>query len=751
MIDTRRFSIRLALWAGTGLSILSGSAIAQSDNASGMAGIEEVVVTAQKQVENVQDVPLTVTPITGSSIERLHIKDLADINGSVPNLQVTVNSGVSLAASVSIRGIGEVNNPTPFAGKEVSIVVDGVEQGTNQLGLTDQYDIERIEVLAGPQGTLFGANTTGGVINIITRQPTGQFGVYGAIALGNYHRKDVWTAVNLPLIDDVLSAKVSVSHVGRDGFYTNLYNGTDIDKLISNTIRGYLKWTPTENLDVTLESQVQSIDTGNTLLQNLSVPGEVFFRPDTPVNFTIYDNIPGLNKIDTQSHTLTAHWNSAFGEIVSITNYQKYRTTGNLDVAGINCFCLDQFGLAHGWQTSEELRDTFHPFDGLTLLVGVFGQTWQDYSDGAAAIAFASPTLVTRGIINERATNISGFAQSYWNITERLRLQAGVRVSWDKIKLSEAAVSYDQPAGSSPLLLHDNLVGATLLPFTPGNEPNSGRDQWTNVGGKFGIDYAVTDDAMLYGYYARGFKSGGFNGRVTVKEAIGPYNPEYVNSFEAGLKSEWLDHRLQVNLAAYLNKWTDMQVTQSNYTGPTIASVILNAGKSSTKGFEIQAAAIPVEGFRLDGTLGYLWTQYDKFLSSNNPLCPSPPAAQPPGCAIDYAGRDLPYAPHWTGSIEASYTFGLAGGDAMASTQFTYTDPKWGNYTQVSSERLPAVQLLNANLSWSPKSGNWTISLWGRNLTDKTYVATALDVPPLFTEGTLGSPREWGTDLKFKF
>lgn len=741
--------IRLALSATTALTILSGTAFAQPAGMS--TTIEEVVVTAQKQTENVQDVPLTVTPITGASIERLHIQDLKDINGSVPNLQVTVNSGVSLAASVSIRGIGEVNNPTPFAGKEVAIVVDGVEQGTNQLGLTDQFDVERIEVLAGPQGTLFGANTTGGVINIVTRQPTGEYGAYGTITLGNYNRKDVWAAVNVPIVDDVLAAKVSISHVGRDGFFTNLYNGKDIDKLNSNTIRGYLKWTPTADLSVTLQSQVQSIDIGNTFLQNISLPGEVFYRPDTPVNFTIYDNIPGTNKVNTQSHTLTANWESPIGEIVSITNYQKYNTTGNLDVAGINCFCLDQFGSARGWQVSQELRDTFQPFDSLTLLVGVFGQTWQDYSDGVSAIAFASPTLVTRGIINERASNLSAFAQSYWNITERLRLQAGVRVSWDKIKLSEAALNYDQPAGTSPLLLRDNLKGATLLPYTPGNEPNSGRDEWTNVGGKIGLDYAVTDSAMLYGYYARGFKSGGFNGRVTVKEAIGPYDPEYVNSFEAGIKSEWLDHRLQINFAAFLNKWTDMQVTQSNYTGPTIASVILNAGKATTKGLEIQAAAIPFEGFRLNGTLGYLWTQYDQFLSSNNPLCPPPPAEQPAGCAIDYAGRDLPYAPHWTGSIEASYTFGLAGGEAMASTQFTYTDPKWGNYTQAASERLPAVQLFNANLSWSPENAKWTISLWGRNLTDKTYVATALDVPPLFTEATLGKPREWGADLKFKF
>jgi iron complex outermembrane receptor protein len=731
------------------LCLVSYPAIAQTDVAVG--GIEKVIVTAEKQEADVQTVPLTVTPISGATIERLHIESLSALDGSVPNLQVTVNSGVSLAAGVVIRGIGEVNNPTAYAGKEVAIVVDGVEQSTNQFGLTNQFDVERIEVLAGPQGTLFGANTTGGVINIVTRQPTGEFGVSGIASMGNYNTRNAQVAVDFPIIDDVLSGKVSVSHVGRDGFYTNLYNGQNLGALDSNTYRGYLRWTPVSNLDITLKSEVQSVNIENTYLQNLSTPGAVFYRPDTALNFTIYDNIPGGNILRSQSHTLTTNWNSSVGEVTAITNYQRYHSTGNLDVGGIDCYCLDQFGRNEGWQASQEIRDVFHPLPSINMLVGVFAQTWQDKGNGVSVVPFASPNLVTVGLTNQRNWSASLFTQNYWNVTDRLRLQAGLRLSWDSVSLSEAALSYDQPNGTNVLLLRRNLVGATLLPYAPGNPPNSGTKSWTNWGGKFGADYQVTDEMMVYGFYARGFKSGGFNGRVTRAEDIGPFNPENVNSFEAGVKSQWLDNRLQFNASLFLNKWTNMQVQQSDYNGPTIASVILNAGKATTEGVEIQAQAAPFDGFLLVGNLGYLQSRYDQFFSTTNPPCPPLPLLQPPGCAISYAGRALPYAPNWTAAITGTYDFDVAGGDASVQLQYTYTSGKWGNYTQAPTERLPSVGLINANISWGPRDSHWSIALWGRNLADKTYVATALDVPPLFTEGTLGNPRTWGADLKFNF
>lgn len=753
MTGLRRLCATTALSTLVGMWGMGVNGAAAAQTAPGSATVQEIIVTAQKRTENIQTVPLTVTPVTAATIEKLHVQALSDLTGSIPNVQINVNAGVALASGISIRGIGVVNQPSPFAGTEVATVIDGVPQGTDQFGLTDQFDVERIEILAGPQGTLFGANTTGGVVNIVMKQPTGEFGGYGTITAGNYNRMNAAVAVNFPIISDVLAGKISFSHDGRDGFYTNLYNGNRVGGINEDTLRAYLKYTPNQDLDVTFVAQLQRLRNEDTLLQENSHPGEIFYQPGKKVDFTIYDDVPNPNRYDTRSYTLTANWNSPIGKITSISNYETYKSLSGLDFDSINCYCMADFGKDQGWQASQEIRDVFHPVNHVEVLVGAFTQTWADNGNGVLVLPFADPNGMSQNLTKMRSTDVSGFTQVYWDVTDKLRLQAGARVSWDKVGLYRANLSYERPGGTSPLLELNNLQGAIPQPIDPVNAPSQGEHSWTNFGTKIGADYRIDSDIMIYGYYARGFKSGGFNGRVSRSGDIGPYNPEIVNSIEVGLKSTWLDKRLQVNVAAFYNKWNQMQVAQSVFSngGATLASVILNAGAATTKGVELQTQIVPFQGFHIAGTLGYLSAYYDKFLSGEGPLCPPAPAAQPAGCVVDYSGRAIPFAPMWNGSLTAGYDFVVANGDTSASLQYTYTSKKWGNYTQVPQELLPAVGLLNANLSWTPQGSNWTIAVWGRNLTNKLYQAAALDVPPLFTEVVLGNPREWGVDLKFKF
>lgn len=744
--------LRIAALGGA-CALAFTDASAQTVHAPASNTVQEIIVTAQKRIENVQDVPLTVTPLTGSTLERLHMQDLRDVTGMVPNVQINVSAGDAPATAISIRGIGISNNPSPFVGTEVGTVVDGVVQGTNQFGLTTQFDIDRIEILAGPQGTLFGANTTGGVVNIVTKQPTGQWGVYGQLGYGNYNEFEVASAINIPLIEGVLAGKVSFDHLGRDGFYTNLYNGQKLSNFDSNQARFYLKWTPTADLDITLQSRFNRSHPGVNVLYPLSYPGEVFFRPNTPVHYEVYNDVPDNGRISNDSHTLTLNWAGPIGKLTSITNYSAYGSNSAQDVAGINCFCFDAFSQGHGWQASEEVRDVFHPTSNVEVLLGLYGLEWVDKSQFIAITPFATVNYFGRTLTNEKNKDVSVFGQVYWNITDRLRLQAGLRVAWDDVSLYEAPLNYYLASGVTSIAGWNNLLGAIPLPSTPGNEPNAGEKTWTNVGGKVGLDYKITDRAMVYGYYARGFKSGGFNGRVTQSIDIGPYNPEFVDSYEIGIKSEWLDRRLQLNAALFLNKWTEMQVTQSVYRGnpPVAASTILNAGRATTKGVEFQAQVVPIEGLNISANVGYLTANYDQFLSGTGAACPPLTQVQPSGCSTDFSGRDLSYSPKWNGSVAGTYTHTLGAGQASAMLQYTYTSQKWGNYTQSPSERLPAVGLLNANLSWTPDKANWSIQIWGRNLMDKIYVADALDVPPLFTEGVIGNPREFGATFKFNY
>jgi iron complex outermembrane receptor protein len=282
------------------LAIFSTQALAQS-----AGGLEEVVVTAQKREENLQEVPISVSAVTGESIQTLHVHDLKDLTGSIPNVQIQVNAGLTNAVSYVIRGIGIVANPSPYVGTEVGTVVDGVVQTVNELGLADRFDVERIEILRGPQGTLFGANTTGGVVNIVTRQPTGELDAYGQVGVGNYDSKNLSFALNFPITETV-AGKVLVANRSRDGYFTNLYNDEDIGHLDSTGVRGYLRWTPNDDLDVTLKLEGQTIRNGTDVLLNISYPGEIFYRPDTPYDFKLYSDVPDQHDSDSHGGTLTA-------------------------------------------------------------------------------------------------------------------------------------------------------------------------------------------------------------------------------------------------------------------------------------------------------------------------------------------------------------------------------------------------------------------------------------------------------------
>lgn len=732
-------------------ALLSPLTQAQSTGADGVRTIEEVVVTAQKREESVQDVPISVTPLSSDFIQRLHVHDLKDVTGSVPNVQIQVNAGLTNAASYVIRGIGIAGNPSPFVGTEVGTVIDGVVQSVNELGLVDQFDIERIEILRGPQGTLFGANTTGGVVNIITKQPTGEFGIQGEATMGNFDRRHSALAVDFPIIEGVLAGKVLAANRTRDGYYENLYTGKKIGGIDSTMLRGYLLWTPSDVLDVTLKAESQKIRNGTDVLLNISYPGEIFYRPTTPFGFKLYSDVPDEHDSDTYAFTLTANWDAPFGEVTSITNYSDWRTDGYQDIDGIDLYGFAQYGETEGWQVSQELRTVFRPTDDLEVLVGLYGMRWEYDSEGQGWPAFVSPTVVSVSFADQRKTDVAAFSQVYWDVTDRLRLQAGLRVSWEEVRLGRANFDYTQPAGTDPALGFGNLNGAVMLPVSPVNAPSSGEDDWTNVGGKVGADFRVTDNVMLYGYYARGFKSGGFNGRVSRAEDIGPYDPEFVDSYEIGIKSDLFDNRMRFNIAAFLNKWKDMQVNQVFYEGspPTAHSAIVNAAEATTSGIEIESEFLLGDSLLLRAAAGFLDAEYDDFVIGSGPLCPPPTQPQPVPCTKDYSGRDLVYSPEWNASLSLDYEFRLGAGQANALVQYTYNGERWGSFTQAPSEFLDDVGLVNASLSWAPTEGRWRITAWGRNLFDKKYLSLALDAPPIFTEGLLGNPREYGIDFEF--
>jgi len=696
--------------------------------------LEEVIVTAQKRAENLQEVPFSVSAVTGANLERFQYTDLKNLNGVVPNVQFTQMSNVGLTLAPSIRGIGITNNPDPYTGTEVAVVIDGVVQGTRLLGLSDQFDVERIEVLRGPQGTLFGANTLGGVVNLVTRQPTGEFGAYGRASLGSYNERNLAVALNFPIVENVLAGKVSLSTRERDGFYTNLYDGSDLMWVNTSKARGYLLFTPTENVKATFIGGSDRIRNGADVAPNISSPDELFWRPgiSRDVNFKQYSDSPHINNADLDTYTLNVEWSTALGEVTAITNYTDFTAFNIQDVDATNEFLMNAGRDIGSRQYSGELRLAGDIGENVQFIVGGFFMDLHYDVNTMSMVHAFSPDIITEQHVISDETSAAIFGQLYWNVTDRLRLGAGLRMT--RIETELAAINRThQNANLHPYYYSRNIAEGTLIDSW-GAE---GKKSWTEPGGKLSVDYKITPDVMVYSYYARGFKSGGFNGRITDPLDIGPFDPEYIDSYEAGMRSDWFKRRLRANLAVFYSEWDDMQVPQSVFRGnpPQASSTILNAASATSKGMELELEALVTDRLTLQANIGYLKAEYENFTDAG----------------VNYSGRPTPYAPEWTGSFTALYAMPTSLGTITPSLQYIYTDKRWAAFTQFPAERLDSYDLVNANIRFEPNGEKWSISLWATNLTDEKYLTSSLTVPPLFSFGSFGAPRQVGVELSFDF
>ncbi|MDT9600538.1 TonB-dependent receptor [Sphingosinicella rhizophila] len=737
------------------------SGTAQADD----TGLEEIVVTAQKRSENLQNVPISITALTGESLENIQATSLQALQGSIPNTQINSNANTSQTAVFSIRGIGVVE-ADPFAGNTVTVVVDGVPSYFSYGALLDLFDVDRVEVLRGPQGTLFGANSTGGVINVVTAQPTGEFGGKVQAVYGNYNRLDLKAAVDFP-VSDVLAGKVAALHTSRDGFYRSIVNGERVGGRNVTALRGYLKLEPSADFDATLIGEYARSRNGTPVVVNGAVPGEVGYVPTGTifpgVLLPMYPSAcPSVNErcqaaeeylyggtvadksnMDNYRATLTMNIrNTAVGDIASVTGYRDFKVYEHTDHDSLPLSFINTLRQTQGWQLSQELRTAFSVSDRLNLLVGGFYmKTHYDHYMNLT-LDFAAPGLRQFGTQDQDNWSISAFAQGYWNITDSLRLQAGIRYTHERTKMVAQVDNFLNPSGPAFLLV--NRPGPAGDIFVGGFGAN-GSESWDNLGWKIGIDYQANRDLLFYGYYARGFKSGGFMGRIGIPQDLGPYDPETVDTFEAGIKADWLNRRVRTNLSAFYTKYRDMQVAQpyllQTPDGIVQGSTIMNAASATIKGFEAEVVAIPVEGLTINGSAAYLDATYDEFLFGDVVLGQR-----------DLSGFRLQNSPKWSASLGATYEFAVANGTMSAHAQYNYVGQKY-LLSVVNSPRssIQPMNLVNARLDWTPASARWSIGAWANNLFDKRYVAFVQDQPGLYAQVAFAPPLEFGVDFRFNW
>lgn len=738
-------SFATSVLAGVSLLAFSAPAFAQGQQAAASTaqgapagGLEEIVVTAQKRAENLQSVPISVAAVSGAALERQKITNIAGLANSIPNVQINQWANSPDSAVFTIRGVG-VNDPDPYVGTTVSVVVDGVVVGVNTAALSNLFDIERVEILRGPQGTLFGANTTGGVINVVTKQPTGEFGGEAQVSYGNYNRLEVNAAMNFP-ITDKLAGKISVLHTGRDGYFSDVLTGANLGKVDMTNLRAYLKFDGGGAYDATLIGEYGRTRNDSQTNLNLSDPSLVIYDPvySSPTNKG-YErgqstDQPNYNNRDSYSLTLTQNIGSAIGDIVAISNYRKYDQDLYSDDDAVPAVLLQSRRQIKHEQYSQELRDTVNVNDAVQLIFGGFA-FHQKYSliQGTKLDGFVLG-LGQPQTQRQESTSLSAFSQVYLQLTSQLRLQAGVRYSREKTSATSTTANTFAPVAGELSSFNDPVIPGSFISA-------SGKKLWGKAGWKVGLDFKPTDSTMLYGYYARGFKSGGFTGRIAVAEDIGPFNPETLDTFEIGVKSDLLDRRLRINLAAFYNLYKDMQVTQNiTYASGANSATIVNAGKAKTKGVELELTAVPVESLTLSGSLAYLDARYTKY--DTRILGPSGLVA------VSYAGNRLMNAPEWSGAASLNYVTAVAGGKAALFIQDTFASSKFTNFTGLPQERVDAINLVNANISWTPEDETWSVSLYGRNLFDTKYYGQKSYFAPAYATAGMGTPREYGVTFK---
>lgn len=720
------------------------------------SGIADIVVTAQKRAENIQDVPISITAISGDAFGSTQGTTLQALQGQIPNVQIDNFANTPQSAVFTVRGIGVIE-PDPYAGNTVSIVVDGVPQFFSMGALLDLYDVNRIEVLRGPQGTLFGANTTGGVINVVTAQPTGEFGGQIKGVYGNYNRFDVTGSIEAPLIKDVLSFKVAGIHTQRQGWTTNVVDGSDMGSKNLDAVRAYLRFTPAGDFDATLQGEYVNARNGSPIIVNGARPGEALYvAPGTqgmyvspcagigsckaPNRYLSANNtVPDESNMDTYSGTLTMNWSSTpLGDLTSITGYKHFKLREFTDQDGTPLFLNDTYRRTTGWQFSQELRTSVAITDTIDLIAGGFYLKDSYNHIQAYRLQFAAPGLLQTNLQDQDNYSISGFAQAYWQVTDRLKLQAGIRYSHERTRSAPSLItSIGNPLGSNYSGEGNLVIGS----FTTG-----GRKSWNNVGWKLGADYQIMDDTLLYASWARGFKSGGFTARVGVPaDGANPFDPEKVDTFEAGVKADLLDRHLRINLAAFYTNYRDMQVAQIYFDRETSTqgNRILNAGKSEIKGFELEATAVPVTGMTLRGSLAYLDARYKEFLYSD-PLS---------GQVLDLKGFRLQNAPKWNATFGANFVVPLGNGaELVTDVNYTYTASKY--YTAIldtARSRIQPTHMVDGTLTYRPDGGAWSIGLWGTNLLDSRYLSTVYDSPGYAGLAGYAPPRQYGASASFDF
>lgn len=689
-------------------SLISAAAFAQGPQ------LEEVVVTAQKRAQSLQDVPIAISAFTSDDLDRINSATIADLQYSTPNLTVSPNGRSN--ASIGIRGVSDFSR-NPGYDNRVGVYVDGLFVGRSAAANQATLDLERIEVLRGPQGTLFGKNTVAGAISLTTKAPSNEFYGFVKAEIGNYSRQSVTAMVNAPLTDN-LFAKVMINDTQRDGHVKNLFTGGDLNGLDDQSIRLQLRYEGDST------SATFSVDQDERKAPFHGREALVNAPAYAPAPYEVRFDEPQRQNIELEGMGLVIDHELSNGmSFSSLTGYRKtdFKNNAEEDYTDSQVITSPYSRVTSSLgevseQTSQEFRWVSPTNYALDYTFGLYYFDQTNESNSSAALLGGVVSVQVPATVD--VTSYAAYIHGNVSISEKLQFTGGVRYTYE-----EKDVQFD-------------ITDTTRLFINASYNDSFSTD---DISPKLGLNYFMTEDTMVYVSYGRGFKSGGWNvDFVSTLEQLA-FDDESVNSAEIGIKTTLWDGRARVNLAYYDAQYDDFQVRQFVETsaGSTVAT-ITNAGEVTTTGIEADIEILLTDTITLWATYGDTDSTFDKFKNGG-------------GAGIDFDGNKLADAPETTYSVALEARVPMASGEVVAQIDYNYRDDFYTNPNNAAINTVQSYDLTNARIGYEPASGNWSVHAWVKNLSDNDDIIYASRSFLGLPRGTYMEPRMTGLTVKYSF
>ena len=760
---------RTSLIASAIISLTAVPAFAQ-DSAGTTASEDEgaIVVTARRREENLVDVPIAISAISGDQLAAKGAMDITALAETVPNVTLEASRATNSTLSAFIRGVGQQD---PVSGFEqgVGIYLDDVYLNRPQAAVLDIYDVQRIEVLRGPQGTLYGRNTVGGAVKYVTKRLDDVAHVSARATYGSYDQADGVITASAPIGSGVIRVGGSVARLSRGGFGTNLTTGQENYNKDVWAARGTLEVHATDFFarvsgDYTKDN---SLPRGGHRL----IPAQ---QSVAPVLADVYDTRGALN---TPKQEVKAWGTSLFMEgqpadwltMRSITSYRKDDSTSPIDFDALPSADLDVPGIYRNDQFSQEVQALFSS-DRINGLVGIYYLHANALTQFESRLYTTAPGFAAYTNADIKTDTFAAFADFTVDVTDQLKLSIGGRYTYDQ--RSAYILRQNYIGGGS------SVFGSTEVLFGAAQTDFRGQSEFRKFTPKIAVNYQPTPDSNIYASFTQGFKGGGFDPRGVGINAVDlnndgvksqaeiasflSFRPETVDSYEVGYKADLFDRRVYIALAAFYMDYTDVQIPGSvacNAGGvATFCGVVSNAGKARMKGFELETRAKLLQTdtgtLTFTGSLGYIDAEYTKYITNIGNV-PTDVAAF----------RKVQNTPAWSGSASLDYAMDLAGGTLNLSGGMSFKSKTYQFEVPNPYLDQPAYQLFDASIVYRAPDNRWSLGVFGKNLTDKRYktsgytfmaanattgalttTSTGALVPALGKEGVLtafyGNPRQ---------